>query len=128
MEVKGTIKEIFNTELKGTNNFEIRQMVLETDEQYPQDLLIQFVGDKTAVLDKYAIGDKVTIGINLRGRAWINPEGETKYFNTIQGWRIDYTNQDQSNEKQNTEPLDKEPEMVEPENIGDDNEPDGLPF
>ena len=120
MEVKGTVKEIFDTQVKG-NNFEVRQMVLETDEQYTQDLLIQFVGDKTSVLDKYNIGDKVTIGINLRGRAWVNPEGETKYFNTIQGWRIDYT------DKQNTEPFDKAPEMTEPENIGDD-EPDGLPF
>ena len=127
MEVKGTIKEIFNTEVKGKNNFKIRQMVLETDEQYQQDLLIQFVGDKTAVLDKYAIDDKVTIGINLRGRAWVNQEGETKYFNTIQGWRIDYTNKEQS-KKPNTEPFDKAPEIVEPKNIGDDNEPDGLPF
>ena len=125
MEVKGTIKEIFDTQVKG-NNFEVRQMVLETDEQYPQDLLIQFVGDKTSVLDKYNIGDKVTIGINLRGRAWVNPEGETKYFNTIQGWRIDYTYK-QNTEKQNTEPLDEAPEMTEPENIGDD-EPDDLPF
>jgi len=125
MEVKGTIKEIFNTEVKGKNNFEIRQMVLQTKEEYSQDLLIQFFGDKTAVLDKYAIGDNVTIGINLRGRAWVNPEGETKYFNTIQGWRIDYTNKEQSNEKPNTDPFDKAPEMVEPKNIGDD---DNLPF
>jgi hypothetical protein len=30
----------------------------------------------------------VKIDINLRGREWTNPQGETVYFNTIQGWRI----------------------------------------
>ena len=27
--------------------------------------------------------------INLRGREWVNPQGETKYFNSVQGWRIE---------------------------------------
>jgi len=27
----------------------------------------------------------------LRGREWQNPAGETKYFNSIQGWRIEKT-------------------------------------
>ncbi|MBT8292926.1 MAG: DUF3127 domain-containing protein [Eudoraea sp.] len=25
----------------------------------------------------------------IRGREWVNPQGETKYFNSIQGWRIE---------------------------------------
>ena len=29
------------------------------------------------------------ISINLRGREWVNPQGETKYFNSVQGWRIE---------------------------------------
>ena len=37
----------------------------------------------------YQVGQDVKIGINLRGREWVNPEGETKYFNSIQGWRIE---------------------------------------
>ena len=31
----------------------------------------------------------IKININLRGREWVNPQGETKYFNSIQGWRIE---------------------------------------
>ena len=31
----------------------------------------------------------VKVSINLRGREWINPEGVAKYFNSIQGWRIE---------------------------------------
>jgi len=40
-------------------------------------------------LDAYKPGQDVKIGINLRGREWVSPQGETKYFNSIQGWRIE---------------------------------------
>jgi hypothetical protein len=30
----------------------------------------------------------VKIDINLRGREWTNAQGETVYFNTIQGWEL----------------------------------------
>ena len=40
------------------------------------------------MLDKFAVGDNVDVSINLRGREWINPQGEAKYFNSLQGWRI----------------------------------------
>ena len=65
-----------------------REVVIETDEQYKQSILIEFVQDKTELLDKFQVGKGVKIGINLRGREWVNPQGETKYFNSIQGWNI----------------------------------------
>ena len=40
---------------------------------------------------------QVKISINLRGREWVNPQGETKYFNSIQGWRIEAAQADSSN-------------------------------
>jgi len=46
------------------------------------------VQDKCNLLANFKVGEKVNIGINLRGREWINPQGETVYFNTIQGWKI----------------------------------------
>ena len=45
--------------------------------------------DKCEMLDKYQVGQNVKVGINLRGREWTSPKGEVKYFNSIQGWRID---------------------------------------
>jgi len=51
--------------------------------------LIQFVQDKVSLLDNINAGDEVRIQVNLRGREWINPQGETVYFNTIQGWKIE---------------------------------------
>ena len=49
---------------------------------------VEFVQDKSDLLDSFSVGQPVKIGINLRGREWVNPQGEIKYFNSIQGWRI----------------------------------------
>tara|TARA_R100000781_G_scaffold115008_1_gene88424 strand:- start:5305 stop:5655 length:351 start_codon:yes stop_codon:yes gene_type:complete len=91
MEITGTIKFIDKTNEVGSNNFRKRDIVVTTDEQYPQDILVQFVQDKCDILNNYAVGQGVKVSINLRGREWVNPEGETKYFNTIQGWKIEHT-------------------------------------
>lgn len=89
MELQGTIKIIGETKTFGSNGFRKREMVLTTQEQYPQDLLIEFVQDKCDLLSQYDPGQLVSVGINLRGREWTSPQGEVKYFNSIQGWRIE---------------------------------------
>ena len=89
MEVQGKIKLIKDEQTFGSNGFRKREMVLTTSEQYPQELLIEFIQDKCDLLSKYNVGEDVKIGINLHGREWINPEGVAKYFNSIQGWRIE---------------------------------------
>ncbi len=88
MEVVGKIKMIDTTKEVGTSGFKKRDVVVTTDEQYPQHILVQFVQDKCDLLNNYQVGDAVKIDINLRGREWTNPQGEMVYFNTIQGWRI----------------------------------------
>ena len=89
MEVTGKIKKIDETKTYGASGFRKREIVITTDEQYPQMLLIEFVQDKCDLLNNYQIGQDVKISINLRGREWINPQGEAVYFNSIQGWRIE---------------------------------------
>jgi len=39
-------------------------------------------------LDKIIIGQEVTASINLRGRKWTDKDGNDKYFNTIEAWKI----------------------------------------
>lgn len=89
MELQGKIKLIDETKTYGNNGFRKREMVLTTEEQYPQTVLIEFIQDKTELLNNYSVGQDVKISINIRGREWVNPQGETKYFNSIQGWRIE---------------------------------------
>ena len=89
MEVQGKIKMIDETKTYGTNGFRKRELVVTTEEQYPQHIMIEFVQDKTDLLNSYQVGQNVKVSINLRGREWVNPQGETKYFNSIQGWRVE---------------------------------------
>ena len=89
MEIQGTIKLIDQTKTYGSNGFRKREVVITTEEQYPQPIMVEFVQDKTDLLDAFQVGQAVKISINLRGREWVNPQGETKYFNSIQGWRIE---------------------------------------
>ncbi len=96
MEVKGVIKLINPTKEYGEKGFKKREVVITTVEDYPQDILVEFVQDKCAVLDAYKVGSNVSIGVNLRGREWTNPQGEVKYFNSIQGWKISNENQSES--------------------------------
>lgn len=89
MEVQGRIKMVGETQSFGGNGFRKREIVVTTEEQYPQHIMVEFVQDKCDLLNSYKEGQQVKISINLRGREWVNPQGETKYFNSIQGWRIE---------------------------------------
>jgi hypothetical protein len=88
MEVTGKIK-VVNPTQQVSASFKKREVVVTTDEQYPQHIMIEFTQDKTDLLDSYRAGEDVKVSINLRGREWVSPQGETRYFNTIQGWRIE---------------------------------------
>ena len=87
MELSGKIIKIGETETVGSaGTFKKRQLVLETSEQYPQKIPIDFVQDKTSALDSYAVGDDVKIGINIRGN-----EYQGRYFCSLNGWKIEKT-------------------------------------
>jgi len=96
MEIKGTLKVIRDIQ-QVSANFQKREFVIETQEQYPQTIALELHGDKVDIIDAYGIGESVTVAINLRGREWINPQGEAKYFNTIVAWKIQRENSQPSN-------------------------------
>ena len=100
MEIKGRIKQINETKSYGDKGFQKRELIVTTNEQYPQPLLIEFVQDKCAILDNYKSGQDVKIGINLRGREWVNDKNETKYFNSVQGWKIELSDEQGSSAAQ----------------------------
>jgi hypothetical protein len=89
MEIQGRIKQIFPSQMLGQNGFEKRDLVITTEEQYPQTIIIQFTQQRCDLLDSLQVGQNVKVYINIRGREWTNPQGETKYFNTIEGWKIE---------------------------------------
>lgn len=89
MEIQGRIKQIFAPETVGQNGFQKRDLVITTEEQYPNDILIQFTQQRCDLLNNLKVGQNVRVHFNLRGREWTNQQGEVKYFNTIEGWKIE---------------------------------------
>lgn len=84
MNIKGTVKVLEDTQEIGEKGFKKRLIVVTTQEQYPQDIAIEFTGDKTILLDEIAEGETVDVSINIRGR-----EYNGKYYTSIQGWKIE---------------------------------------
>jgi uncharacterized protein Veg len=125
MEVQGKVKMIGETQTFGTNGFRKREIVVTTEEQYPQHIMVEFVQDKTDLLNNFQVGQNVKIGINLRGREWTNPQGEVKYFNSIQGWRIEALQSDATSPEMPPMPPS---DAFEPVSNLNDEDPDDLPF
>lgn len=123
MNISGKVKLISETKEYGSNGFRKREIVLTTQEQYPQNILVEFIQDRTNLLDPFNIGDFVKIDINLRGREWTNDKGEIKYFNSIQGWRIEKVEDEFESQ---LPPLPTKEDLNISESSS--NEPDDLPF
>ena len=77
------IKEIFDTQ-EFKNNFKKREIVLVTDEDYPQLIKFEFT-DENGInkLDDHAEGEKVKIAFLLKGSEW-----QGKYFTNLRGVAI----------------------------------------
>ena len=121
MQVTGKIKLVSAEQTFGSNGFRKRELVVTTDEQYPQMIMVEFVQDKCDLLNNFSLGQDVTVSINLRGREWINPQGEAKYFNSVQGWRIESLAQAAPSQIPPTEQFQPAPDLTS-------EEPDDLPF
>lgn len=85
IEVIGSIIHIGNTEVVGSaGTFKKRLLVVKTDEQYPQEIPIDFVQDKCDLLDNLALGEPVKVGINIRGNSY-----NGKWYCSLNAWKIE---------------------------------------
>lgn len=126
MELQGTVKKIFETQTFASG-FQKREMILLTQEQYPQPISIEFLSEKINLLDSLKEGDNIKVGINIRGREWTNPQGEVKYFNSITGWRLEKVTENAQEPVQASTPAES---VAAPsnENPFADEDDDDLPF
>ncbi len=92
-KLTGTMKLIKDT-VQITDTFAKREFVVsDTSSMYPQDILFQAVQDRCTMLDGFQPGEAVEVSFNLRGREWTSPQGEVKYFNTLDAWRVERAGQ-----------------------------------
>jgi len=88
-KLNGAIK-VIGEKVQVSDKFAKRDVELSVDDNgYEQLISIQFTQDRCDVLDSYAVGQQVEVSINIKGREWTSPSGEVKYFNTIEGWKIE---------------------------------------
>ena len=92
-ELIGKIKFI-GAEKQVSEKFKVREFVVTIDGDYPQHIQFQAANDKCDLLNSYTTGSDVKVAFNLRGREWTNPQGEVKYFNSLDAWRIDAATSD----------------------------------
>jgi single-stranded DNA-binding protein len=97
METTGKLHIIFDTK-QVSERFTKREFVVEMADnpKYPQMVLFQLTGDRCTQLDELRVGDAVRIEFSLRGREWRNPQGEVKYFNSLDVWKIEVAQSRQS--------------------------------
>ena len=89
MEIKGIIKKISET-LQISDRFRKREFVLEysNNPDYPQPIQFEMVQDRCELLDEFQEGQEVEVHFDLRGREWTSPQGQVKYFNSLQAWKL----------------------------------------
>ena len=70
MNISGKVKLINETKEYGSNGFRKREIVLTTQEQYPQDVKFECIKDKISMLDGLNPGDELTVSFNVRGNEY----------------------------------------------------------
>lgn len=88
-KLTGVIK-VIKDEVQVSSSFKKREFVVtDSSGMYPQDILFELAKDKCDMINAFMEGQEVEVFFNIRGRAWTNPQGEERYFNTLDAWRIE---------------------------------------
>lgn len=89
LQYTGTLK-IKGESVFVSNNFKKREFVLtDNATSYPQTVLFQLTQDRCSLIDKANVGDTITVTFGLKGREWKNPQGEIKFFNSLDVFKVD---------------------------------------
>ena len=124
MNIKGKILELKDT-VQVTDTFKKREFIVEyaDNPQYPELIKFELIQDKCDLIDDLKVDQEVDVHFNLKGRKWTDPQGEVKYFNSLQAWRIDPADSGPSQETADPGSS-QEPAWLN----ADENSDDDLPF
>ena len=89
-QTSGRLHAIFDTK-QVTERFQKREFVVETADNpsYPQFVQFRLTGDRCEMLDGFQVGEDVKVEFSLRGREWTSPQGEVRYFNSLDVWTME---------------------------------------
>ena len=83
-ELSGKIKLIQDPKTFDSGFTKREMVVIVEDGRYPQEINLEFVQDKVALLDDLQPDQEVTVSFDIRGR-----EYNGRYFNNLQGWKVE---------------------------------------
>lgn len=127
-KLTGTVK-VLNDTVNVSDKFSKREFVVtETSSMYPQDILFQATQDKCALLDAISVNDQVEVSFNIRGREWTSPQGEVKYFVSLDAWRIEKMGQGQAMPQGGPSAMNMAPSPIESAKAEISEDDDDLPF
>jgi len=91
-DLTGKIVAKFDT-IQRSATFKTREFVVETNEDINGRTITNFVKfqtvqDRTAILDRFNIGDTVKVHFNIKGSRW-EKNGQTNYITNLDAWRIE---------------------------------------
>lgn len=87
LSLKGKIEKILEPESgvsRAGNEWNKREFVIETDEQFPKKVCFTLFGDKTSLIQSLQAGDEVEVSFNLESR-----EFNGKWYHNINAWKIE---------------------------------------
>ena len=119
---EGILKSIEDTQVI-SDKFKKREFVIETNEQYPQQIKFEFVNDNVDVLDGFNIGEHVKVAFTIRGN-----EYKGKIYNNLRGIAIGSINETTTTEKTTKVETTPKPSNIQPVITDVDNDDDDLPF
>ena len=91
-KVIGVLTKINETEhisIRDGKTLDKKTCLVKTSGEYPQEIEIEFTGNKEHMLNQFAEGMGVLINVNIKSRKWTNPQGVDKYFTSLSGWKIE---------------------------------------
>jgi hypothetical protein len=93
--ISGKIKFVDEVRQFGANGFKKHQVVVETgDGRWDNPIPVEFTKDNIELSKKLKVGDQVQIQSRINGREWQGKDGITKWFTSINGYKISVENSD----------------------------------
>ena len=93
--ISGKIKFVDEVREFGANGFKKHQVVVETgDGRWDNPIPVEFTKDNIELSKKLKVGDQVQIQSRINGREWQGKDGITKWFTSINGYKISVENPD----------------------------------
>ena len=87
--ISGKVKFVDEVREFGSNGFRKHQVVIETgDGRWDNPIPVEFTKDNIELSKDLQVGDQVQIQSRINGREWQGKDGSTKWFTSINGFKI----------------------------------------